>query len=198
MQKFRIMAPIGADCGCRRHSRRPAPAARPRVSSTSCSMAATTVARRKPTPSIRSASTRRHRRPPRRRAPRPAARAVIARAVATDVISVQARWRDACADVPGILPGDPDQGVLRQRHRRRDGGEWRALCRQRKRAFAYRKALKADSHLQRVAIPPGSRQSISRSTPRLRPARRRRKPRTGWWRSRASGSASARRRSSRR
>ena len=87
----------------------------------------------------------------------PAARAAAARQVASGgsgpafcVRSCDGRYFPltrgnaiAGADVPGVLSGEPDQGVLRQQYRRRlgDDGERYADS---ENAFAYRKALRAD------------------------------------------------------
>ena len=59
-----------------------------------------------------------------------------------------ARQRLAGSDVPGVLPGERHQGVFRQQHRRRVLGNWRALCRQRKRLRLSQGAARR-LHLQR-------------------------------------------------
>ena len=104
--------------------------------------------------------------------PQPAARAATApgrhRRLRTRILRAQlrrpvfpagARQRDAGADVPGVLPGQPDQGLLRQHHRQRVLRHRRALCRQRKRLSPIARRC-APTAPATAAIPPASRRSI--------------------------------------
>ena len=83
-----------------------------------------------------------------------------------------ARQRLAGSDLPGVLPGKRHQGVLRQQHRQRCRGQWRALCRQRKRLCLSQGAARR-LHLQRPKpVRAGAGRSHARHLAALRRRRR--------------------------
>ena len=90
-----------------------------------------------------------------------------------------ARQRLAGSDLPGVLPGQRHQSILRQQHRQRGRGQWRALCRQRKRLRLSQGAARR-LHLQRPKpVRAGAGRSHARHLAALR--RRRSPPPTAWW-----------------